>query len=99
MVSKGGYNYKTENCKRLCASEIVVGMAFKNVADNDYGEQFLVSRLKESDVLVPELWLVSEITEEVVGHIMIIKHPCLECGKYGLYESERSMFCGIVYLN
>ncbi|KPU43292.1 acetyltransferase (GNAT) family protein [Oxobacter pfennigii] len=54
-------------------SETVVEKAFKNAEHSDHTEQFLVAKLRKSNVFVPELCLVAEINEEIVGHIMLTK--------------------------
>ncbi len=54
-------------------TEKVVEKAFKNEEHSDHREQFLVAKLRKSDVFVPELSLVAEINEEIVGHIMLTK--------------------------
>jgi predicted N-acetyltransferase YhbS len=62
---------KTE--KNYEISETVVEKAFKNEVRSDHKEQFLVAKLRKSNVFVPELSLVAEINEEIVGHIMFTK--------------------------
>ncbi len=54
-------------------SEMVVEKAFKEEAHSDHNEQFLVTKLRKSNVFVPELSLVAEINDEIVGHIMFTK--------------------------
>ena len=54
-------------------SETVVEKAFKNEVYSDHKEQFLVAKLRKSNVFVPELSLVAETNEEIVGHIMFTK--------------------------
>ena len=47
--------------------------AFANMEFSDKDEQFLVERLRKSDVFIPELSLVAECKGEVVGHILLTK--------------------------
>jgi predicted N-acetyltransferase YhbS len=54
-------------------SEAVVEKAFKNADHSDHREQFLVAKLRKSDVFVPDLCLVAEINDEIVGHTMLTK--------------------------
>jgi predicted N-acetyltransferase YhbS len=54
-------------------TETVVETAFKNEDHSDHKEQFLVAKLRKSNVFVPELTLVAETNEEIVGHIMLTK--------------------------
>lgn len=64
---------RKETEKDYKLSETMVEKAFKNAEHSDHREQFLVAKLRKSDVFVPELCLVAEINEEIVGHIMITK--------------------------
>ena len=54
-------------------SEHVVEKAFENAEYSDHKEQFLVSRLRNSDAFVPELSLVAELDGKIAGHIMLTK--------------------------
>ena len=48
----------------------------KNTEDNkisDHKEQFLVQRLRKSTAFVPELSIVAEIENKIVGHILLTK--------------------------
>lgn len=47
--------------------------AFKNEALSDHKEQFLVERLRKSDAFIPELSIVAEIDEKIVGYILTTK--------------------------
>jgi predicted N-acetyltransferase YhbS len=51
----------------------LIEKAFKNEAFSDSKEQFLVERLRNSDAFIPELSLVAEIDNRVVGHILLTK--------------------------
>ena len=65
-------------------SETVVEKAFKNEVHGDHKEQLLVAKLRKSNEFVPDLSLVAEINEEIVGHIMftklLIKDGEIKCG-------------------
>ncbi len=54
-------------------SEAIIEKAFKNEHYSDHKEHFLVARLRESDVFIPELSLVAELDGEIIGHIMLTK--------------------------
>lgn len=54
-------------------SKTVIEKAFKNEEHSDHKEQILVAKLRKSDVFVPELSLVAEINEKIVGHLMLTK--------------------------
>ena len=47
--------------------------AHKDVDYSNHREQFMVERLRNSDALIPQLSLVAEIDDEIVGHIMLTK--------------------------
>lgn len=64
---------RQENKKDYKASEAIIEKAFKDEEHSDHKEHFLVARLRESDVFVPELSLVAELNGEIIGHIMLTK--------------------------
>ncbi len=45
--------------------------AFEHEPFSDGKEHFLVERLRQSDSFIPELSLIAEINEEIVGHILL----------------------------
>ncbi len=47
--------------------------AFKGEKFTDHKEQFLVERLRKSESFIPELSLVAEIDEQIVGYILLTK--------------------------
>lgn len=47
--------------------------AFRTMEHSDHKEHFLVERLRKSDAFIPELSLVAEIDNEIVGHILLTK--------------------------
>lgn len=47
--------------------------AFKNEKYSDHKEQFLVERLRNTDAFIPELSMVAEIDEQLVGYILLTK--------------------------
>jgi len=51
----------------------VIKNAFETAEHSDGNEQDLVNALRQSSVFIPELSLVSEINEKIVGHIMFTK--------------------------
>lgn len=51
----------------------LIESAFENEEHTDHREQFLVERLRKSDAFIPELSLVAEIDNEIVGHILLTK--------------------------
>ncbi|HYE12565.1 MAG TPA: N-acetyltransferase [Patescibacteria group bacterium] len=54
-------------------SEGVVEEAFIGAEYSDHKEQYLVASLRRSDAFVPELSIVAEADENIVGHIMLTK--------------------------
>ncbi|PKR76857.1 GNAT family N-acetyltransferase [Halalkalibacillus sediminis] len=53
------------------ATEKVVEAAFKNAEFTDHDEHNLVARLRKSEAFVPQLSLVAEDDNQLVGHIML----------------------------
>lgn len=47
--------------------------AFRSLEKSDHREQFLVEKLRKSDAFIPELSLIAEIDEKIVGHILLTK--------------------------
>ncbi|MCU0239774.1 MAG: N-acetyltransferase [Pyrinomonadaceae bacterium] len=47
--------------------------AFRPLEISDHREQFLVEKLRKSDAFVPELSLVAEVDNKIVGHILLTK--------------------------
>src|SRR5690606_30916562 len=51
----------------------LIEKAFKKLPSSDHREQFLVQRLRNSTAFVPELSMVAEIENKIVGHILLTK--------------------------
>jgi len=51
----------------------LIEQAFRNEIVSDKKEQYLVERLRKSDGFIPELSLVAEMNNEVVGYILLSK--------------------------
>lgn len=47
--------------------------AFKAESFSDHKEQFLVERLRKSNAYIPELSMVAEVENKIVGHILLTK--------------------------
>lgn len=52
---------------------VVVKSAFKTAKHSDKTEQNLVVSLRNSNAYIPELSLVAEVNDEIVGHILFTK--------------------------
>src|SRR5690606_27494985 len=66
-------NIRTEADKDFKAVFDMIKNAFKNEEYSDHQEHCLVERLRKSDAFVPELSLVAEINNEIVGYILLTK--------------------------
>ncbi len=51
----------------------LIEKAFENEEYSDHKEQFLVERLRKSDAFIPELSIVAEVNNQIVGHILLSK--------------------------
>lgn len=51
----------------------LIELAFKNEEFSDQKEQFLVDRLRRSTAFVPELSIVAEQKDKIIGHILFTK--------------------------
>ena len=47
--------------------------AFRSMEISDHREHFLADRLRKSDAFVPELSLVAEVSNEIIGYILLTK--------------------------
>ncbi len=51
----------------------LIKKAFETDPLSDHKEQFLVERLRKSDAFIPELSIVAETQNKIVGHILLTK--------------------------
>src|SRR5690606_9126792 len=51
----------------------LIEKAFEKLELSDHQEKFHVQRLRKSTAFVPELSLVAEYQNEIIGHILVIK--------------------------
>lgn len=51
----------------------LIEKAFQNELLSDHREQFLVDRLRKSVAFIPELSIVAELDNQIVGHILLTK--------------------------
>ena len=64
---------RQENEKDYKCVFSLIEKAFSTIEYSDHQEQFLVERLRKSDAFIPELSLVAEIEDKIVGHILLTK--------------------------
>ena len=62
------FNIRQEQIKDYEAVHKVVELAFRDMEDSDHSEPFLVDQLRQTDAFIPELSLVDEVDEEIIGH-------------------------------
>lgn len=51
----------------------LIEKAFEKEEHSDHKEQFLVERLRKSQAFIPELAIVAEVDNKIVGHILFTK--------------------------
>lgn len=66
-------NVRKEVEKDYKVCEQIIDKAFEKEIHSDHREKHLVAKLRKSDVFIPELSLVAEVDNNVVGHIMYTK--------------------------
>ena len=66
-------NIRKEESKDYKKVFNLIENAFKDEEYTDHKEQFLVERLRNAEAFIPELSLVAEIDEEIIGYILLIK--------------------------
>lgn len=64
---------RQENANDFIAVFNLIKKAFEKETLSDHKEHFLVERLRTSDTFIPELSLVAEINNKIVGHILLTK--------------------------
>lgn len=64
---------RQETEKDYKVTEHVVEKAFETAEYSDHKEQFLVADLRKGDAFVPQLSLVAELDEQIIGHILLTK--------------------------
>lgn len=62
---------RQEKARDYAAVHQVVEAAFRNVSESDGSEPALVDSLRQCDAFVPELSLVAEADDVIVGHILL----------------------------
>lgn len=64
---------RKEESKDFKAVFNVIEKAFETELISDHKEQFLVVRLRKSDAFIPELSMIAEVKNKIVGHILLTK--------------------------
>ncbi len=64
---------RQEQEKDYSAVFTLIESSFKHLQESDHKEQFLVERLRKSDAFIPELSLVAENEEKIIGYILLSK--------------------------
>ena len=81
----------------------LIEAAFRDMELSDHKEHFLVERLRKSDAFIPELSLVAEEDEKIIGHIILtkisivdedIKHTSLALAPVSVLPSHQSKGVG-----
>ena len=66
-------NIRQENVNDYAIVHDLIEKAFRNEEVSDHTEQFLVKRLRTSEAFIPELSLVAEKDDQIIGHILFTK--------------------------
>ncbi len=53
--------------------EHLIEIAFRSITLSDHKEHFLVERLRNSSAFIPELSIIAELNNEIIGHILLSK--------------------------
>lgn len=64
---------RQETEKDYKLTEHVVEKAFETAEYSDHKEQFLVANLRKGEAFVPQLSIVAELDEQIIGHILLTK--------------------------
>ena len=64
---------RQENTSDFKAVFDLIEKAFKSEKMSDSKEQFLVERLRKSSSFIPELSMIAEFENEIIGHILLTK--------------------------
>lgn len=64
---------RQENEKDYKSVFQLIEKAFEHEEYSDHKEQFLVERLRKSDAFIPELSIVAELENKIIGHILLTK--------------------------
>lgn len=66
-------NIRTEVKRDFNVVFNVIKNAFESEKHSDHKEHYLVERLRNSDAFVPELSLVAEVDDKIIGYILLTK--------------------------
>lgn len=66
-------NIRQEETKDHQAVFSLITSAFHNIEESDHKEQLLVERLRQSEAFIPELSLVAEAENTIIGYILLTK--------------------------
>lgn len=80
-------NIRTEVKQDFKAVFEVIKNAFENEEYSDHKEHYLVERLRSSDAFVPELSLIAEIDNQIVGYILLTKINIVDANTNNSYTS------------
>ena len=64
---------RQENEKDYKSVFQLIEKAFEHEEYSDHKEQFLVERLRKSNAFIPELSIVAELENKIIGHILLTK--------------------------
>ncbi|AJW62215.1 hypothetical protein VO54_00729 [Elizabethkingia miricola] len=65
--------FRQENKDDYTAVYNLIQRALENEKMSDHSEQYLVERLRNSEAFIPELSIVAEINQNIIGHILLTR--------------------------
>lgn len=73
IINKSDIHIRQEKNTDFNDVHILIEKAYRNDEASDHREQFLVENLRKSENFIPELSLIAEYENKIVGHILLTR--------------------------
>lgn len=73
IINKSAIHIRQEKSTDFNDVHVLIEKAFRNDDVSDHKEQFLVENLRKSENFIPELSLIAEYEDKIVGHILLTR--------------------------